>query len=128
LRISLSILFSQAQRCALVGCEHTSLCPRKRKSRPRGARRRPDRGRKGELLRLPRERGGVDGWLLRRARRLADERALLAELLEAQAGAGLAAGIAADAVRSAALVLDDAAAGIVELEEGGADVPLGRLV
>src|SRR5205085_12010099 len=47
LRISLSILVSQAQRCALVGCEHTSLCPRKRKSRPRGARKRPDRGRKG---------------------------------------------------------------------------------
>src|SRR5438874_1669280 len=103
--------------------------PEKKGPSPPRRRRPPDSDVEGAtLLRLACERGGVDCRLLRRLLRLAYERALLAELLEAQPRPRLAAGVAADAVRSAALVLDHAAARVVELEQGGADVPLGRLV
>src|SRR3954447_9428633 len=80
------------------------------------------------LLRLAGERCGIDCGLLGGLLRLAHERALLAEFLVAQAVLRVAAVVAAEAVGAAALVLGDAAAGIVELEQGGFDVAPGRLV
>src|SRR5437764_235372 len=84
LRISLSILFSQAPRYALVR-EGRTWWARKKGAVPPRRRRPPDSDVEGAtLLRLACERGGVDCRLLRRLLRLAYERALLAELLEAQ--------------------------------------------
>src|SRR3954471_17827262 len=129
LRISASILFAEERMCGLLlrFCTSGRLPCAKRPPpvAPETASKCPVAER---LLRLAGEGGGIDSGLLGRLLRLANERAFLPELLVARAFLRLAAVVAADPVGAAALVLHDAAAGIVELEQGGLDVPLGRFV